>query len=283
MIMQRTTQVVMFMGVLVAMGVMAGCGLLDPQATVQPIYVTATFAATEPPSATETPVIQVATEGPTQVISTVTPNPLLAQISTLPTGTATARATQPATLTPSFTVTYTESPAPTGVAGLVAAGACLAQPAGGFNTIYTHDPALQASLGCPVSTSFAINSATEDFENGRMVWVSQLADVPAEVIYAVFNNGTYGRYDDTWIEGVDPESGGGTPPAGKVAPIRGFGKVWRVNPGVQGGLGWALTGEAATNGQIQRFERGEMLWVASLNQTFIFVGGASWRADGTPF
>jgi hypothetical protein len=287
MIMQRMMRVLVVTGTLTAMGVLAGCGLLDGQATVQPIYVTATFDITDtpvPPPATETPVIQLATAGPTAVIATVTPNPLLAQISTIPTGTATAQATQAATLTPSFTMTYTESPAPTGVAGQpVAAGACLAQPAGGFGAIYGRDPQLQAALGCPVSVNFAINSATQDFENGRMVWVSQFADVPAEVIYAVFNNGTYGRYDDTWLEGVDPESGGETAPGGKQAPVRGFGKVWRSNPGVQGGLGWGLTGEAGTSGQIQRFERGEMLWIASLNQTFIFIGGASWRADGTPF
>jgi hypothetical protein len=59
--------------------------------------------------------------------------------------------------------------------------------------------------------------------------------------------------------------------------------VWRSNPPVRGGLGWALGAEAGTSAQIQRFERGEMVFVAAVGQTFIFVGGANWRTDPTPF
>jgi serine/threonine-protein kinase len=116
-----------------------------------------------------------------------------------------------------------------------------------------------------------------------MVWASQYADQPIEVIYALYNNGTYQRYVDDWVEGIDPMAGAENPPAGKLAPIRGFGKVWRINPPVQQGLGWATTNENGTSGQIQRFERGEMIFVAALNQTFIFIGGTTWRLDGTPF
>ncbi|MBX3065660.1 MAG: hypothetical protein KF726_21970 [Anaerolineae bacterium] len=263
---------------------LTSCEGLNPPATVEVVYITATPLPTDTPIASETPVIGgAATPDLTlaAVVATWTPNPALAQISTLPTSTPTPPASKQPTLTPSFTITFTDSPAPTTDA--LQPSACVVPAAGGFAAIFTRDTAIQAALGCPISGAFAINSATQDFENGRMVWISQFADVPAEVIYAVFNNGAYGRYDDTWVEGVDPLSGGEAAPAGLTEPIRGFGKVWRANPAVRSTLGWARSAEAGTTAQIQRFERGEMVFIASLGQTIIFVGGTSWRAETTPF
>lgn len=277
----------MVVGLLAA--VLSGCSaLLAPTAT--PLIVTATPLPTEtPPPATSTPVIggvvtpssadlTFAAMIPTATL-TATPN-LAAVISTLPTSTATVPV-KPPSLTPSFTITLTDSPEPTGVPGQPSV--CGAPAAGGFGTIYSRDPALQQALGCPVSLAVAITVATQDFEQGRMVWASQLADVPTRTIYVLYNNGTFARYDDTWTEGVDPESGGETAPAGRVAPIRGFGKVWRSNAPVQQGLGWALAGEVGAGAQIQRFERGEMIYVSSINQTFIFIAGSGWRLDPTPY
>jgi hypothetical protein len=105
------------------------------------------------------------------------------------------------------------------------------------------------------------------------------------MIYVVYNNNTFQRYTDSWFEGADPESTGEIAPAGRMTPIRGFGKVWHNNAAVKNGLGWASGPEAGTPGQIQRFERGEMLFVASIGQTFVFVGSGAgtWRSDGTPF
>src|SRR5262249_17380679 len=153
-----------------------------------------------------------------------------------------------------------------------------------FATIF-QDKSLQAVLGCPVSPAVAINSASLNFQNGSMLWASQFGEVPTKVIYALFNNGTYQRYDDTWFEGKDPESTGEIPPAGLNTPVRGFGKVWHNKPAVKNGLGFATNTEVGTPGEIQRFEHGEMLFVASLKQTFIFITGttSTWRANGTPF
>ena len=116
-----------------------------------------------------------------------------------------------------------------------------------------------------------------------MVWVSQFGQGGNRVIYALYKNGTYQRYDDTWVENVDPESTGETAPAGKLTPVRGFGKVWHNNATVKNGLGWALNSEVGTTGEIQRFERGEMVFVASQGQTYIFIGGTSWRMSSTGF
>jgi serine/threonine-protein kinase len=253
----------------------AGCSALGPRATSTPIFVTATSApvAELPTSTTES----TAVFGPTQ-----DPNATPVMLPTIGTATTTPIPSLPPSLTPTFTATYTESPEPRRTA---AVRACTTVPQGGFATIYNRDAALKQALGCPVSAAVAINSAVQQFDNGRMVWASQLADAPTKVIYVVYNNNTFQRYTDSWIEGADPESTGEIAPPGRVTPIRGFGKVWHNNASVKNGLGWAAGPEAGTPGQIQRFERGEMLFVASIGQTFVFIGSGAgtWRTDGTPF
>jgi hypothetical protein len=253
-----------------------GCGLLDPPPTPQPIFITATpeiIPATITPPAQPSPVIAVVT---------LTPRPL-------PSATQTPLPSAPPTLTPSFTPSPTESPAPTGAAGGVPGapglpGACTMLPGGSFAGIYSRDAALQGALGCAVSMAVGVNGALQAFDGGRMLWLSQFADIPGGAIYAIYNGGAYQRFPDSWTEGVDPVAapGGEGAPPDRSAPIRGFGKVWGLNPTVRNGLSWALGPESATDAQIQRFERGEMVFVGALGQVFVFIGspgGGTWRLE----
>jgi len=250
-------------------GLLLLCAACTPAAPPVVIYVTATpepvtLAPTEPP-----------TELPTETAeATVT-------FRLLPTSTPGAPTAAPPSLTPSFTPEPSESPVPKGTAGKVAACRMTLAP-NGFTTLYQNDKTLQAALGCPQSAVVAVDSVTLPFENGFMIWSFSLADQQRKVIYALFNNGTYLRTDDTWSSVADPADTGEVAPAGKKAPTRGFGKLWKLNAAVRGGLGWALTDEAATRAQIQRFERGELLYVASTDQIYIFTGGR-WRVSGTKF
>ncbi|MCE7948819.1 MAG: hypothetical protein DYG88_15460 [Chloroflexi bacterium CFX4] len=259
------------LALILALLMVVGCATPQPPATPIVLFVTATPAPITPdaaPNFSPTPVIAPL------INLTLTPRPSA-------TATAVPLPTLAPTLTPSFTATYTDTPEPT-----FAARACSLAPQGGFAAIYNRQPALQQALGCAQSAALPVNSAVQDFESGRMLWVSALADVPASTIYAIFNSGQYVRYADTWAEGVDPTvpSGAEGAPAGRTAPIRGFGKVWALNPAARNGLGWALGAENGTGAQIQRFERGEMVFVGALNQTFIFLAqGGAWRADPTPF
>lgn len=261
---------------IVALIGLAGCRILEaPPPTATPLIVTATPPYTDTPSATPTSVIAPLARTPT--------------MPSFPTNTATPRPTTAPTLTPSFTPTFTESPAPTNdPANPQISLTCVGAPQGGFATVYGRDPALQAALGCAVSGAVAANGALQEFESGKMLWVSSLADIPGGVIYALVNGGAYQRFNDTWVEGADPAlaPGGEGAPDGRIAPVRGFGKVWGLNPAVRGGLGWALAAEGGTGVQIQRFERGELIFIASLNQTcIVFTGptGAVWRLDPTGF
>lgn len=255
-----------------ALALAGACNTEQPLPTLMVLYVTATPEPSDTPEPTLPPSPVVPTVAlPTIEPSTATPTP--------------PPPTLPPTLTPSFTPTFTETPGPSPAPGVVAGsgqnpGACTGGPGGGFAAIYNSDPTLAAALGCAVGAPIAITSAVQDFETGRMVWASQLGEVPQRVIYAVYNNGTYQRFDDTWNEGIDPVAAPGSEgaPPGRSAPIRGFGKVWASNQAVRNALQWALSGEAGAPAQIQRFQRGEMLYISSLNQTYVFANGA-WRLD----
>jgi hypothetical protein len=133
---------------------------------------------------------------------------------------------------------------------------CFDQPPGGFGTLYYNNTSLSAQIGCLQAGVTTVNSAMQSFERGTMLWL----DGPIYVLYA---DGRYQQYSDTFDPNVDPERGGETPPSGLVEPIRGFGKVWRVNPDVRNGLGWGTTSESGGTAVIQRFDRG---WMFDLTQ-----------------
>lgn len=277
---------------LVISGLLSGCGLLNPPPTPAPIIITATPERVEP-SATPSPLPS-------------TPSPVVAPRAGItlsprafPTATRTPLPSRVPSRTPTFTPSPTDTPVTPGAAALplgglagafpASSGPCVAVPGGGFAAIYARDAALQAALGCALGTAVSVSGAIQDFESGRMLWSAQYGDIPGGVIYALLSAGISMRVQDTWIEGVDPVAAPGvgeTPPDGRIAPERGFGKAWGLTPAIRSSLGWALARESATSLVIQRFERGEMVFVGTLGQTYIVINalsGSTWRLDPTPF
>ena len=268
----------------------AGCSVLrDSPPTVTPIYITAT------PQQPVIPIVATETATATSVMQATSAALLPTQA---PARTATPSPPPPITMTPTFTPTATDTPTTPGaplympvggqasggaaiIAGGDVAGSCSNAPQGVFAAIYQSDPNFPAALGCPLSpASASVGSAYQPFQNGVMIWISSLATQPQAVIYALYNNGTYQRFNDTFTESVDPDSGGAVPPDGVLEPVRGFGKVWRENPTVRDTLGWAITGESGGTGQVLVFERGEMVSVSQAGQTYIMITGApgTWTA-----
>lgn len=139
-----------------------------------------------------------------------------------------------------------------------AAGQCPYLPAGGFGRLVLNEPLLLTQIGCPVGeppVTLTQASAVQTFERGLMVWIS---DTPGS-IYVLYSDGRYQRFDDTFVDGADPERGGENPPAGLLEPVRGFGKVWRNNPAVRDGLGWATEAERGGQSTTQTFGQGRMI------------------------
>lgn len=98
--------------------------------------------------------------------------------------------------------------------------------------------------------------AVEPFERGVMIWLSHPAGKPG-TIFVISHEPTTGAlvwqsYPDAWHDGVAlPEHA--APPAGRFAPVRGFGLLWSTNAAVQSALGWATAPEQGDSGDTQQF------------------------------
>ena len=133
-------------------------------------------------------------------------------------------------------------------------------------------------LGCPLGVQRGVPVAEQAFERGVMVWVaSTRSKVPVGDIYVIRTHVqpvSYQATIDTWVEG-EPETGGLNPPAGRLEPKRGFGKVWREQPGVREALGWAIGPERGDTATLHYFENGVMVWLEGRDFVYTFIHNSS--------
>lgn len=183
------------------------------------------------------------TRGPVTAIATtrLSPGTPTASPTAMPTTRVAATATATSTPTP-LALTPTESPAPT-----ASATPCSIPLALELSGLY--NPAI---FGCPAGDSAVIWGAWESFERGAMLWRSD-----TDTAYAFVTGGRWYPIAARW--GGEPLSSRGTPPAGLLAPERGFGWVWGSDDTLFADLGWALSVEKGFCAQVQPFEHGFLL------------------------
>jgi len=103
-----------------------------------------------------------------------------------------------------------------------------------------------------------------------MIWTSN-----SRQIYVLSQEGSWKVFDDGWTADqpeIDPSL---SPPAERVQPQRGFGKVWREElDGSQASIGWAMTTERPVDGWQQQFEGGLLLWTDAFQPDAGFMGTA---------
>ncbi len=121
---------------------------------------------------------------------------------------------------------------------------------------------ITVNITCPFSTSFisgdcpitqqSVTAAYQSFEGGHMVWNGSTRE-----IFVLYADGTYQTAQDTWTEG-EVFDDGRTPPEGRFAPARGFGKVWFNDANIRQRLGWATAQEQSynTTWETHKFNRG---------------------------
>ncbi len=123
---------------------------------------------------------------------------------------------------------------------------------------------------CPASPAVVSAGAEEHFEQGTMIWVKE-----QDQIYVLFEDDQSPRwraYADRWKEGDPVSDPTITPPPGLYQPMRGFGLVWREEPGVRDRLGWAIDAEAGFTTAVQRTSR------PKYNDIFVrALDGGVWR------
>jgi hypothetical protein len=123
---------------------------------------------------------------------------------------------------------------------------------------------------CPVSPALSSEGAVQRFESGTMIWVEE-----EDHIYVLFDDEGppgWNRYVDTWDPGEPERDPKLRPPNGLYQPVRGFGLVWREEPGVRDRLGWAVGEEFGFSTLLQRTS------YAKYNETYILAhDGSIWR------
>jgi hypothetical protein len=104
--------------------------------------------------------------------------------------------------------------------------------------------------GCPSAESSGGTFAQQRFQNGLMIWSSLTNEI--FIFYEDNEAPQWQQVPDEFRDG-DPERDDTLvpPAAGLVQPIRGFGRVWRDEPGVRDRLGWAVEAETAYSGTTQ--------------------------------
>jgi hypothetical protein len=137
--------------------------------------------------------------------------------------------------------------------------------------VWYGNPQVQAKLGCPTAVESGVWAAEESFQTGYMFWRADTA-----YIYVLKSNGTWQSYPDTWTS-AEPETDPTiVAPAGYYQPKRGFGKVWRLQPGARSGLGWATTEERGFTASIQPYAGGLMFW-SNLRGTYVLYSDGTWQ------
>lgn len=116
-----------------------------------------------------------------------------------------------------------------------------------------------------------MTTAFQPFERGVMIWSDHIGWHAQPVVYVLYADNTYRRYDDTYDATVDPVGGGETPANGLPEPILGFGQVWRKGPGVREALGWATANKTPGEGRFQLFDGGDMVWIRKTDKTYVFT------------
>ncbi|MER2599405.1 MAG: LysM domain-containing protein [Caldilineales bacterium] len=160
---------------------------------------------------------------------------------------------------------YTAPPAQPGDG---AAAACSIPPQNGFGNVWMRNAAVRDALGCPSAGEQGFSGAQQTFYSGFAV-----ANDTSKTIYVLYKDGRWQQFNNTWGGGDVVYNPGLTPPAGWCQPEYGIGKVWRNEAGVSQGLGWGRAPASATNGSVQQYQGGLMLWTPGSGVWVLYNNG----------
>lgn len=137
-------------------------------------------------------------------------------------------------------------------------------------------------LGCalPGQDYNYVQGATARFERGQMYWISQRGGRSLVIVLFYEPDGRVSQqiFEDYWQPG-DPDTAGLTPPGSLLEPRRGFGKIWREQPGVRERIGWALEYEQESVLTFQRFQNGDLLYPMNENLVWELYRNGSARSE----
>lgn len=138
-------------------------------------------------------------------------------------------------------------------------------------------PDVADQLGCPTNRAHTSPSSEEGFQHGAMLWRQDNG-----VIYALYDDGKWDSFADTFVGGSDPEYACGaasSPPS----PRRGFSKVWcnhetvraKLGPAIEQEVGYCVPGGGPCE-EFQDFAGGFMYYSRRANSTTILFNYGGW-------
>ncbi len=129
------------------------------------------------------------------------------------------------------------------------------RPIGPLASLWEASDQTRSELGYALQeTAESAPAAYQSFEHGALIWRGDNLS-----IIALFDDGSWKAYPDTWEEGEPEFDVALSAPDGLQQPMRGFGKLWRTEEEVQERLGWALDREQGYSAFVQQFERGFLM------------------------
>jgi hypothetical protein len=99
---------------------------------------------------------------------------------------------------------------------------------------------------CPLTSALPSWAAEQPFEGGLLTWLEEVRGGAFEIertIIALYDDGHWAAFDDTWTPDQPDHDPSITPPEGLYQPVRGFGKLWREETELHQRLGWATKPE----------------------------------------
>lgn len=132
---------------------------------------------------------------------------------------------------------------------------------------------------CPPNAATESQAAGQFFQYGKMFWIG--AQDAIYVIYEDSNTPRWQVFQDTFEEGMpetDPSLDAQAPPYADWQPRRGFGLIWRNQPGVLARLGWAESAyEQAYTARLQTRADGTIFLSDPNGRVYALLTGGNWQ------
>lgn len=135
---------------------------------------------------------------------------------------------------------------------------CLEEPVRGFGLVWNDHPEIARQIGCPSSSEMGVALRVQQYQGGSMLWLDASASNPTlDTVPWVLTliDGVMTRYRLPDVA-FDWEPG-------LVEPTGAFKWVWDNAYADRERLGDAVTPYHESNGALQRFEQGMMLWLSA--------------------
>ena len=159
---------------------------------------------------------------------------------------------------------------PPAALGEEAANVCQYQAAEQFESFLGEDESVAQELGCPKGVPTSLTYEIQFFQTGMA-----LGRLDKPIVYIrYFSNDEWEQREHDWREGLleANDSPNLQSPAEELfQPVRGIGQIWAEGLFVRQALGWAITQPKETNGVLQSFEGGLLIYNSESQDPHIFL------------